>query len=190
MAEIHPLWLPCRACGVESRRARPLVEVREDKERRAGFDQRLVFAGHRQRRRRQFEPVVEQDEAGHVRQPGRQRLDQRQEIDIEKHSRCAGFLQCVEQLLRRQGDVRRLQHSAHHWDREVAFMVAVGVPLQHRNDVAGLDAKIGQRTGQAPQSMAELPVGMPVLAIDDNLVGRAGQRRVQQMLDEQGIIVS
>ena len=190
MAEIHALRLPGGAGGVERRRARPLVEVGEDEERRARFDQRLVFAGHRQRRRRQLRPVVEQDEAAHLRQPGRQRLDQRQEIDIEQQGRGAGVVQRIEQLLGRQGEVPRLQHRAHHRDGEVAFVVAVAVPVQHRDHVAGLDAEIGQRAGQPPQPVAELPVGVPALAIDDDLLGRAGQRRVQQMLDEQRILVS
>ena len=154
------------------------------------FDQRFVLAGHRQRRRGQRRPVVEQDVAAHLRQPGRERLDQRQEIDIEQQGRGAGVVQSIKELLGRQGEVPRLQHRAHHRDGEVAFVVAVAVPVQHRDHVASLDAEIRQRIGQPPQPVAELPVGVPALAIDNDLLGRAGHRRVQQVLDEQRKLVS
>ena len=70
-------------------------------------------------------------------------------------------------------------------------MIAVAVPFHDGDRVAFLDADLRQPAGQTADAFAELPIGAaPEIAINDLLLGRARQRLVQQVFDEQRIDIS
>ena len=119
---------------------------------------------------------------------GRELFDQRQEVGVEQHRRRAAVDDRVGDVLGNEADVHRLHHRAHHRDGEVAFVIAVAVPFEDGDDVALVDADLGEAARKPADALAKLPVGPAAkVAVDDLLIGRARHRRMQKMLDEQGI---
>ena len=188
MAEIDALRPAGRSRRVENRGDCVLVEVREREIGRADRQKRLVFRLDRKVGPRRFGPVVHQDVVLHRLQMGRELLDQRQEVGVEQHRRRAAVDDRVGDVLGNEAHVHRLHHRAHHRDGEIAFVIAVAVPFQHRDDVALVDADLGEAARQPADPLAKLPVGAAAqVAVDDLLIGRARHRRMQEMLDQQGI---
>ena len=109
---------------------------------------------------------------------------------IDEHDLGPGVVERVDDLLGREPPVHGLQRGAHAGDGEEALEVAVAVELHHRHDVAGLDPQAGEPVGEPADAAAEIAIAVtePV-AIDDFLVRRGGQRRQQQLLDEQRVAV-
>src|SRR5271165_603840 len=69
-------------------------------------------------------------------------------------------------------------------------MIAVTVPIEHGDDVAGPRSNFGQAACQPPDALAKLPVrAPPQVPIDDLLVRRVDQRIVQEMLDQKRILI-
>ena len=188
MAEIDALRPAGRSRRVENRGDGVLVEVREREIGRADRQQRLVFGLDRKVGPRRFGPVVHQDVGLHRLQMGRELLDERQEVGVEQHRRRAAVDDRVGDVLGNEADVHRLHHRAHHRDGEIAFVIAVAVPFEHRDDVALVDADLGEAARQPADPFAKLAIGAAAqVAIDDLLIGRARHRRMQEMLDQQRI---
>ncbi|SAL88219.1 hypothetical protein AWB67_07553 [Caballeronia terrestris] len=67
----------------------------------------------------------------------------------------------------------------------------MAVPVHHRDGGAVLRAELREAAGQARDALAERAVGHALVAtVDDLLIGRLGERCVQQMLDQQRIGIS
>ena len=99
-----------------------------------------------------------------------------------------GMVQRVENLLRRQAHIYRLQHRAHHRHGEKGFEIAVAVPIHESHGIALPDAELLQAVGQPPQALEKLAIGEArMIAIDDLLIARRRHRRMQQLLDQQRI---
>jgi len=83
-----------------------------------------------------------------------------------------------------------LQHRAHHRHGEIALEIAVAVPVENGDDVAGPYAEFCEPAREPPDALAEDPVAVPrQVPVDDLLIGRVHHRVVQQMLDEKGILI-
>ena len=193
VAEVHALRQAGRAGGVEGRGAGVLVEVREVVVRR-----RARRAAPRTRRRiasavcGALAVVRQHDDVLHARRcgPGCRSSTGRKSA-LTSRIIVLGVVDRVEDLLRRQAHVHRVQHGAHHRHGEVALEVAVAVPVHHRDGVAGRDAERWQARRPAARSRcAERAVVVAhQVAVDDLLVGRVAQRRQQQLLDQQRIAI-
>ena len=98
----------------------------------------------------------------------------------------AGVIDGVENLLGGKPHVDGVQGRAHHGHGKEAFEIAVAVEIHDRDGVAGLNPELGQAAGQSADSLAEDAIAVArVRAIDDLLLGGAGERRLQQVLDQQ-----
>ena len=83
-----------------------------------------------------------------------------------------------------------MQHCAHHWDRKKRFEKPVAVPVEDADRIAGLDAELFQRGRKPSDALSELTVGKArSIAINDLLIRRLQQRRVPQLLQDQGILI-
>ncbi|MNE36551.1 hypothetical protein D3C80_1303640 [compost metagenome] len=101
-----------------------------------------------------------------------------------------GMVHGVEDLLRRQAHVHRVQHRAEHRHGEEALQRAVAVPVEQGHGVAGLDAGGAQRVGQALDALVEGAVVVAQLVgIDDFLVWLVAHPGQQQALDQQLVVV-
>ena len=116
---------------------------------------------------------------------------QGRKVEVEQDRLGARIVDRVGDIVGRQADVDRLHHRAHHRDREIALVIAVAVPFHDGDRVAFFDADLRQPARQTPDAFAELSIGAaPYIAINDLLLGRARQRLVQQVFDEQRIAIS
>ena len=94
----------------------------------------------------------------------------------------------VSDLIVRQAHVDRLQDGTHHGNGEIAFQIAVTVPVHHGDGAAVPRAELAQPAGEPRDALAQRRVGHPHLsAIDDFLVRRLKEWRVEQLLDQQWI---
>ena len=190
MAEGDALRPSSGSGRMENGGPRVLVEIREREVGRAERQQRFVFAVDREIRLRRLGAVVHQDVGLHRLQMVLELLHQRQEVSVEQNRRRAGVIDRIGDVLRRQADVNRLHDRAHHRDGEVALVIAVAIPLEDGDDVALLDADLGEPAREPPDAFAKLAEGpSPQIAIDDLLIRRAHHWGVQQMLDQQRICV-
>jgi hypothetical protein len=174
--------------GVEHGGAGVLVEVLEAMLGRRLGQQVFVFAGEGDGARRRRWAVVQRDEGLDVRELVQQAFDHRRELGIDRQHVRARMLERVEDLLGRQPHVHRHQRGGHHRHREIAFEVAVAVPVHHRHRVAGPDALPCQHVGEPADALAQAAVVVaPEVAVDDLLAAGVLQRGMQQLLDEQRV---
>ena len=109
VAEIDPLRAAGRAGGVKRRRAGVLVEIGKLEERRIRLQHFLVFAFDRQARGRLLLAVVQQHVFPHRRQLVGHLLHERQEVRVDQHGRGGCVIHRVQQPLRREREIDRLQ---------------------------------------------------------------------------------
>ena len=102
----------------------------------------------------------------HLRQVRGQQADERV---VDDHDLVLGVVGDVDELLREQADVQRVQHRAHRGDRQVGLEVLGVVPLEGPDPLVAVDAQGAQAVGQPRRAPAELGVGLPAGA-----VGRGG----------------
>jgi hypothetical protein len=69
------------------------------------------------------------------------RFRERQELGVDENDIVFGVIDRIENLLRGDAHVNRMQDRAHHRHRKEAFEVAVAVPVHDRNGGPGLDAE-------------------------------------------------
>jgi hypothetical protein len=120
------------------------------------------------------------------------RLDQRQEGQVEEKDLVLGMVGDPDDLVRVQARVERVQHGARTRHRVVQLHVAVAVPRQRRDAVAELDALRGERVGHPARTAGELAIGRAVevtldaardhFALAVVALGVDQQRRDQQRL--------
>jgi hypothetical protein len=95
------------------------------------------------------------------------RLDQRQEGQVEEQDLVFGMVGDPDDLVRVQARVQRVQHGARARHGVVQLHVAVAVPRQRRDPVAEADAAGGEGVGHPARSPRDLRVGRPVqVALD------------------------
>ena len=117
-------------------------------------------------------------------------LDQRQEGRIEEQRRVLGVVGDVGDLLGEQPRVDGVADGADAGDGVVELEVAVAVPGQRRDPVAGLDAEPDQRVRQPADALARLGVAVAMEAAFDGLghhlhVGIDVGRKVDHARDQQ-----
>ena len=97
----------------------------------------------------------------------RDRLDQRQEGQVEEQRLVFGVVGDVDDLVRVQARVERVQHRARARHRVVELHVAMAVPGQRRDAVAALDAEAGKGVRHPARARRQLAVGRAVdVALD------------------------
>jgi hypothetical protein len=97
----------------------------------------------------------------------------------------------VDNLFRRQADIHRLQHRAHHRDREKRFEKAVAIPVEDPHGVTGHDTGFAQGRCETANPLLDLAVGEALqIAVDDLLIRSLHARRVPQLLEDQRILIS
>ena len=188
VAEIDAFGEAGRTGGVERCRARVVVKVGEGVARVGAGEQRLVVGHERQPRLRLLAELelVDPDERLHTLDAIPNVFEDRQEFAVHQDDVVAGVIDGVENLLGGKPHVDSVQGGAHHGHGKEAFEIAVAVEVHDRHGVAGLNAELGQAAGQSANSLAEDAIAVARLRpIDDLLLGRAGERRLQQVLDQQ-----
>ncbi len=118
-------------------------------------------------------------------------LHERREVGVEEQRLRLRVLERVDDLLGRQAHVDRLQNRAEHRNREIAFLVAMAVPIHHGDDIAAVDAERLQNVRQLVHAPSELGVRVPApVAADDLVAAAVVERRAQQLADVQRISVA
>ena len=190
VAEINPLRIAGRTGGVEGGGLGVFVEIGEVELAVGSSQQGFVFAGHRQRCGRDLGFVADQHEGLHRFQLAGDLLQDGEELAIDQQHVGLGVVQRVQDLLRAEAHIHRLQDGTHHRHGEEAFEVTMAVPIHHRHRLAGFDTEAGQHVGQPADTLVQRTVGVAQLAlVGDLLRRRDGQRGEQQLLDEQRIAV-
>ncbi len=96
----------------------------------------------------------------------------------------------VDELLRGETDVDRVQDGADHGNGEEALQVAVAVPVHHGHRITRLDSDFSKSRGEPADPLLELPVGEAQRpAIDDFLVGIVYHGPEHEILDQEGVAV-
>ena len=89
---------------------------------------------------------------------------------------------------RRKPHVDRLQHHSHHRNGEKGFKKSVAVPVEHPDRLARAHADFCEGARQPPDPITQFGVGQALqVAVDDLLARRLGERRVEELLDQQRI---
>ena len=122
-----------------------LVQLGPVEARLLGGQQLLVAQHVRQRARI---AVAVHDEVLDVLELVRQRREQRDQRVVDDDHLVARVVDDVDELLREQPDVQRVQHGAHVRHREVHLEVLLRVPHERRDAVLGLHAELRQRRGE------------------------------------------
>ena len=89
----------------------------------------------------------------------RERLDQRQEGQVEEERLVLGVVGDVDDLVGMQSRVERVQDRARSRHRVVELHVAMAVPGQRRDAVAALDAETGKGVRHPARARRQLAVG-------------------------------
>ena len=89
----------------------------------------------------------------------RDALDERREVAVEEDDLRRGVVEDVLDLVRRQADVDRVEHGARLDHAVVRLEQVVGVEGDERHPVAGRDAELDERVGEAVRPGRECAVG-------------------------------
>ena len=121
------------------------------------------------------------------------RLDQRQEGEIEEEDRVLRMVGNPHHLVRVQPGVERVQHGAGARHRVVQLHVAVAVPGQRRDAIAEADAVRSQCVGHSARALGEIGVGLAMqvafdTAGDDFLVAVVTLRMREERGDQQRLL--
>ncbi|MNB75417.1 hypothetical protein D3C75_220610 [compost metagenome] len=185
MAEIHPFGQARGAGRIERRGAGVLVEVREADDGR-GLAQSGFILGHEARWQR-ANLIGQQNARAQIRQLFVDGFQHRQEFAVGQEYPRAAVIERIGNLLRRQADVHHHQHRSDHRHGEIAFQIAVAVPIHHCHGIAALYPQRGQQPGQLSDARLQgAVVEAHLVAVDDFLLWTHCQRRQQQLLDQQG----
>ena len=122
-------------------------------------------------------------------QPRRHRFDQRQEGHVEEQHLVFGMVGDVDHLVGMQARVQRVQHRAGPGHAVVQLQVAVAVPGQRADGLAGLDAQRRHRLGHLARAHRQVLVGVAVdipfhAARDDLLLAMVVLGVHQQVRDQ------
>ena len=189
VTEADPLGIAGRAAGEKGGRNRILVEIPEREVGVGGAAQHLVFA-RRPSGQRFVASVHDGDDGLQFRHRPPNIIDQGKEVAVDEDDARIGVGEGVKNLLERQANIHRLQHRAHHRNREIGLQIAMAVPVQHRDRRPLPASERGEQRCQPTHALRELPIGVAkLIAIDDLLVRGRDQCPVQKMADRQRIMI-
>ena len=190
MTVVHALRQAGRAGRVERRGARVLGKGREREARRRFREHRFVLAGEFELRLRRRGAVVDQHESHTGTDPLANALEQRQEFGVDQDHVVLRVIDRVQDLVRRDPHVDRVQHRAHHRDGEEALEIAMAVPVHHRDRRARLDAQRAQRRCETAHALVERLVRVAArFAVDDLLRGCQRNAAGEHAADRQRRVV-
>ena len=148
MGEQHALRVARGAGRVAQRRGCPLVEVGPFVVVILRADQVLVAEEFRDRGRRQILARGHRDEPLDRLELRSELRDQRREREIEEKIAVCRVIGDVFDLLGEEARVDRVQHGADAGDAEVELHVAIAVPRERGNAIAGSHAENPERLGK------------------------------------------
>ena len=158
----HPLGIAGGAGGVAEHRGFVLVELRPLVVVGGAFDQLLVGGRIAQARPRHVLRVGQDDEALDGLEFRRQRLHHRHEGEVEEEHPILGVVHDVEQLVAEESRIHGVADRAYARDREVELVMAVGIPRERRQPIAGPDAERLERVGEPAHARGRVAVGVAV----------------------------
>ncbi|EKD35782.1 MAG: hypothetical protein ACD_75C01779G0002 [uncultured bacterium] len=138
VAEVDALRQAGGAGGVEGGGNAVFVEIGEVVLLRIFLEHFLVFVV--QAGRLYLVRVGQEDDLFHGGQLILDRGEHRQKLTVDQQDVVFGVIDGVEQLLARKPDIDRMEDSPEHRHGEVAFEVAVRIPVHDRHRVPGLDS--------------------------------------------------
>ena len=156
----HALGVAGGAGGIAEAGSRLLVELRPFELGGLRSQQILVAVHVLQRRLGHVIAVRHDDETLHALQFGLHLLQQRHEGQVDKDELILGMVRDVDDLLREQARVDRVQHRTEAGDAVVAFQVAVGVPGQGSDSVTQLHAQPGEGVGKLFRALVGIRIGV------------------------------
>ena len=118
------------------------------------------------------------------------RVNDREEVVVYQDHVVFGVVHGVDNLIRRQPDVDRVQNRPNHRNGKETLEVPGRIPVHHCNGITRLHAGIGQCVGQAVDALNQICVGVLAAVGVDNFLVRvipgAGQ---QESFDQQRVLV-
>ena len=121
------------------------------------------------------------------------RLDQRQEREVEEEDGVLRVIGDPHDLVRMQPGIERVQHGAGARHGVVQLHVAVAIPCERRDTIAKADAVRGQRVGHAARALGEVAVSLAMqvafdAARDDLLIAMVTLRMSEERRDQQRLL--
>ena len=162
----HALGIAGGTRGVAQRRGRVLVELRPFVVVGLGRQQVFVAVQVGDRGAGHLLPTAQCDPALDTRTLRRQSLDQRGEIDVEEDVAVIGVVGDVGDLFREQARIDGVADGGHARYGVVDLEMAVGIPRQGADAVAGADAERQQHARQLPRAATGIGVGVAMGAAD------------------------
>ena len=171
VAEIHAFRVTGGAGGVESGGDAVLVEIREVEVVAGPREQGFVLAVGVER------GVARLVAVGYL-NPGFDgfdlvfhALDDGQEVIVHQYRVVFGVVHGVNDLLRRQAHVDRVQYGANHRNRKETLQVPWGIPIHHSHGIAGFYTGICQGIGKSMDAFDKVLVGvLAAIGVNDFLV--------------------
>ena len=156
------LRVPGGAGRVAQRRGGALVEHRPFVIAGRRFDPLLVAQQVAHAERGHVRPIGHRNEALDALHLGGERLDQRSERDIEEQELILGVVDDVRDLLGIEARIDRVQHRSAARHAVVELHVAVAVPRERGNALAGLHRERRERVGHLLRTAMDVAVGAPM----------------------------
>ena len=188
MAEEYPLGFASRSSRIKCRCRRIFVEVFELKPALGGIQHGFIF-DHAIIGYFGFFTIVEINQFRGPLESIPDPFDDGQKIRMHQDHIVFGMIDGIEYLLGRESDIDRMQYRAHHWNREKTLQVAMIIVVHHRYSVSFLHSYRSQAACELVYALGKYAVGITRITADNFLFGRAGQRRVQQVPDQQRIVI-
>ena len=118
------------------------------------------------------------------------RLDQIQKFLVDQHHIVCCVVHRVQNLLRGQTDIDRMQHRPNHRNRKEALEVTVTVPVKYCHGVPFAYTQGLQCISEPRNTLREITVTVSIpVPVDDLLFGVSDLQRGEQLLDQQWIVV-
>ena len=99
-----------------------------------------------------------------------------------------GMIDRVEDLVRREAHIDRMQDGTDHWYSKKTFQITMAVPVHNRHGVARFNAKSGERVRKTTDPFAKgAVVKTQVIAVDNLLFGIINHRISEKVFNQQRV---
>ncbi len=174
LTEINPFGISCRSRRIKGCRPNIFAEVRRIETGRRAVQQVFILAVKRNSGCSVplSTSIAKTDNLLDCRGFSLEAFEQRSKVIMDQQCGIGRMVNGVENLLRRQPDVDRVQHSADHRDREKTLQVSMSVPIHHRDRVARTYSQTLKSARQALNPIEEFTVSKAQITDGDDLLPR------------------